>query len=80
MVELVDTRDLGSRALGRAGSTPVPGTFNLPLRKRTAKRTLSYCVEQNYLFRNEWKPVAKPIRILLEGIIGIIPSFKEDPF
>ena len=28
MVELVDTRDLGSRALGRAGSTPVPGTFN----------------------------------------------------
>ena len=26
MVELVDTRDLGSRALGRAGSTPVPGT------------------------------------------------------
>jgi len=25
---LVDTRDLGSRALGRAGSTPVPGTFN----------------------------------------------------
>lgn len=27
MVELVDTRDLGSRALGRAGSTPVPGTF-----------------------------------------------------
>lgn len=28
MVELVDTRDLGSRAFGRAGSTPVPGTFN----------------------------------------------------
>lgn len=28
MVELVDTRDLGSRALGRAGSTPVPGTFS----------------------------------------------------
>ncbi len=27
MVELVDTRDLGSRALGRAGSTPVSGTF-----------------------------------------------------
>jgi len=25
---LVDTRDLGSRALGRAGSTPVPGTFD----------------------------------------------------
>lgn len=26
-MELVDTRDLGSRALGRAGSTPVPGIF-----------------------------------------------------
>ncbi len=29
MVELVDTLDLGSSALGRAGSTPVPGTFAL---------------------------------------------------
>ena len=80
MVELVDTRDLGSRALGRAGSTPVPGTFNLPLRKRATKRALSYCIEQNYLFRDKWNPIAKPIRILLEGIIGLIPSFKEDPF
>lgn len=53
MVELVDTRDLGSRALGRAGSTPVPGTFNIPLRKRAAKRTLSYSIEQNYLFRDK---------------------------
>ena len=25
--ELADERDLGSRALGRAGSTPVSGTF-----------------------------------------------------
>lgn len=76
MVELVDTRDLGSRALGRAGSTPVPGTSNLPVSKQSAEQdlTLDRGGMPNHAPDN-CNSLGKPIGILQKRSERLIPHY-----